>query len=123
FSKTAKSETLKAWISQIPTDDEPGVEIHRLYRTRGKNKRAVDRTIQNLKQLGVDVPTDTAAAFYRLALFYDWGTMRQKCRDLYRQFGKEPPPQLQKHGSYFERRLKYGSISDSPRTLRNPLTM
>lgn len=91
----------------IPTDGESGIALQGIYRTRGKNKRAVDRTIQNLKQPGVDLPAESAAALYRLGLFYDCGTMRERRRDLYRQFGKEPPPtQLQKHGSYFFDRLK-----------------
>jgi hypothetical protein len=51
-------------------DDEPGIALARLHKTRERNKRAVDHALAHLEREGVKVPEATIAALYEDALWF-----------------------------------------------------
>ena len=71
-------------------DDEPGIALARLHKTRERNKRAVDHALAHLEREGVKVPEATIAALYEDALWF--ANMPEIIRALYQQFGKHAPP-------------------------------
>jgi hypothetical protein len=74
----------------VCSDNQPGIELYRLRDTRERNRRAVERTLDRLRRKGVNMPETTITALYDAALWEANAAVRQKCRDLYRQYGNEP---------------------------------